>query len=80
MGLACTKCRAAARNAEDQVPAVPAVTIPPLRLHVDRGGVVRAAAQVPSPNFDARPVDAARGLLVDPDEVAHRPRVRAPVA
>ena len=46
------------------MPAVPAVTIPPLRLHVDRGGVVRAAAQVPSPNFDARPAGASITLLV----------------
>jgi AmpD protein len=40
------------------------MTAPPLRLHVDRAGVVRAAAQVPSPNFDARPVDARITLLV----------------
>jgi AmpD protein len=31
---------------------------------VDRGGVVRAAAQIPSPNFDARPADARISLLV----------------
>lgn len=41
-----------------------AVTDPPQRLHVDRDGVVRAAAQVPSPNFDARPADAHISLLV----------------
>ncbi len=41
-----------------------AVTDPPQRLHVDRDGVVRAAAQVPSPNFDARPTDARISLLV----------------
>lgn len=41
-----------------------AVTDPPQRLHVDRDGVVRAAAQVPSPNFDARPADARISLLV----------------
>jgi N-acetyl-anhydromuramoyl-L-alanine amidase len=46
------------------VPAVLAVTAPPLRLHVDRNGVVRAAAQVPSPNFDARPTGARISLLV----------------
>ena len=42
------------------------ITLPerPLRLHVDRDGVVRAAAQVPSPNFDARPADARISLLV----------------
>ena len=40
------------------------MTDPPLRLHVDRAGVVRAAAQVPSPNFDARPADARITLLV----------------
>ena len=46
------------------MPAVLAVTVPPLRLHVDRAGVVRAAAQVPSPNFDARPAGARITLLV----------------
>ena len=46
------------------MPAVLAVTVPPLRLHVDRAGVVRAAAQIPSPNFDARPPDARISLLV----------------
>jgi len=42
------------------------ITMPerPVRLHVDRDGVVRAAAQVPSPNFDARPADARISLLV----------------
>ena len=44
--------------------AVLAVTAPPLRLHVDLAGVVRAAAQVPSPNFDARPAGARITLLV----------------
>jgi AmpD protein len=46
------------------VTAVLAVTAPPLRLHVDRAGVVRAAAQVPSPNCDARPADTRISLLV----------------
>ena len=46
------------------MPAVLAVSVPPLRLHVDRAGVVRTAAQVPSPNFDARPADARITLLV----------------
>jgi AmpD protein len=46
------------------VPAVPKLSAPPLRLHVDRHGVVRAAAQVPSPNFDARPPDTRISLLV----------------
>jgi AmpD protein len=46
------------------VTAVLAVTGPPPRLHVDRDGVVRAAAQVPSPNFDARPADVRISLLV----------------
>jgi N-acetyl-anhydromuramoyl-L-alanine amidase len=46
------------------VPAVLAVSAPPLRLHVARDGVVRAAAQVPSPNFDARPTDVRISLLV----------------
>jgi AmpD protein len=40
------------------------MTAPPVRLHVDRDGVVRSAAQVPSPNFDARPADARITLLV----------------
>jgi AmpD protein len=44
--------------------AVLAVTAPPSRLHVDRAGVVRAAAQIPSPNCDARPADARINLLV----------------
>lgn len=34
------------------------------RLHVDRSGVIRAAAQVPSPNCDARPAGARIWLLV----------------
>jgi N-acetyl-anhydromuramoyl-L-alanine amidase len=46
------------------VPAVLAVGAPPLRLHVDRHGVVRAAAQVPSPNFDTRPEGTRINLLV----------------
>lgn len=46
------------------MPAVLSVSVPPLRLHVDRDGVVRAAAQVPSPNFDARPFDVRVSLLV----------------
>lgn len=41
-----------------------AVTPPPLRLHVDRDGVVRAVAQIPSSNCDARPADARISLLV----------------
>lgn len=44
--------------------AVLAVAEPPPRLHVDRAGVVRAAAQIPSPNFDSRPVEARISLLV----------------
>lgn len=44
--------------------AVLAVTEPPLRLHVDRAGVVRAAAQIPSPNCDERPIEARISLLV----------------
>ncbi len=44
--------------------AVLAVAEAARRLHVDRAGVVRAAAQVPSPNFDARPPDARITLLV----------------
>jgi AmpD protein len=34
------------------------------RLYVDRGGSIRAARQIPSPNCDARPHDAAITLLV----------------
>lgn len=34
------------------------------RLYVDRGGSIRAARQIPSPNCDARPHDAAVTLLV----------------
>jgi AmpD protein len=40
------------------------VGIPTLKLHVDRGGVVRAAAQLASPNCDARPAGAGISLLV----------------
>ena len=36
----------------------------PTRIFVDRAGIVRAAAQVPSPNCDARPEGAAITLLV----------------
>lgn len=36
----------------------------PLRLHVDRCGVVRAAAQIASPNCDARPAGVKISLLV----------------
>src|ERR1700693_1041401 len=50
--------------AEEIVAAVLTVTVSPSRLHVDRAGVVRAAAQVPSPNFDARPADSAITLLL----------------
>jgi N-acetyl-anhydromuramoyl-L-alanine amidase len=35
-----------------------------LKLHVDRGGIVRAAAQIPSPNCDARPPGSRISLLV----------------
>ena len=35
-----------------------------MKLHVDRDGIVRAAAQVPSPNCDARPEGARISLLV----------------
>jgi AmpD protein len=34
------------------------------RLYVDRGGSIRAARQIPSPNCDARPRDAVITLLV----------------
>jgi len=40
------------------------VAIPTLKLHVDRGGIVRAAAQVASPNCDARPAGSGVSLLV----------------
>jgi len=40
------------------------VSIPILKLHVDRGGIVRAAAQIASPNCDARPAGAGISLLV----------------
>jgi N-acetyl-anhydromuramoyl-L-alanine amidase len=36
----------------------------PLKLHVDRAGIVRAAAQIPSPNCDARPPGSRVSLLV----------------
>ena len=36
----------------------------PLKLHVDRAGIVRAAAQIPSPNCDARPTGSRVSLLV----------------
>jgi AmpD protein len=36
----------------------------PTRYYVDTAGVVRSAAQVPSPNFDARPPRARISLLV----------------
>lgn len=39
-------------------------TVLPSRLYVDREGTVRAAAQVPSPNFDARPPRTRISLLV----------------
>jgi len=37
---------------------------PAARISVDRDGIVRAAAQVPSPNFDDRPEGTAITLLV----------------
>jgi N-acetyl-anhydromuramoyl-L-alanine amidase len=40
------------------------VRIPTLKLHVDRSGIVRAAAQIASPNCDARPAGARISLLV----------------
>jgi AmpD protein len=40
------------------------VSISTLKLHVDRSGIVRAAAQIPSPNCDARPVGSPISLLV----------------
>jgi AmpD protein len=40
------------------------VSIPTLKLHVDRNGIVRAAAQIASPNCDARPAGARISLLV----------------
>lgn len=36
----------------------------PTRFHVDRAGVIRSAAQVPSPNFDERPPRTRISLLV----------------
>ncbi len=68
----CTAALEAARRAdpvsaassESAMATVLAVSSPPLRLHVDREGVVRAAAQLSSPNFDARPPDARISLLV----------------
>jgi AmpD protein len=41
-----------------------AVAPPSLKLHVDRGGIVRAAAQIPSPNFDDRPAGVRVSLIV----------------
>jgi N-acetyl-anhydromuramoyl-L-alanine amidase len=41
-----------------------AASAPLVRLYVDREGVVRAAAQISSPNFDVRPADARVSLLV----------------
>ena len=41
-----------------------AVALLPLRLHVDRGGIVRAAAQIASPNCDPRPAGTKVTLLV----------------
>ena len=40
------------------------MALPPLRLHVDRSGIVRAAAQIASPNCDARPAGVKITLLV----------------
>jgi AmpD protein len=40
------------------------VNISTLKLHVDRGGIVRAAAQIASPNCDARPVGGKISLIV----------------
>jgi AmpD protein len=40
------------------------VALSPLRLHVDRSGIVRAAAQIASPNCDARPAGVKITLLV----------------
>jgi AmpD protein len=40
------------------------VSISTLKLHVDRGGIVRAAAQIASPNCDARPAGARISLIV----------------
>lgn len=42
----------------------PVLTAPGSRLHVDRAGIVRAVAQVPSPNSDARPAGVEITLLV----------------
>jgi AmpD protein len=39
-------------------------TLAPPRISVDRAGIVRAAAQIPSPNCDERPERAAITLLV----------------
>lgn len=43
---------------------VPALALPKSRLHVDLAGVIRAVAQVPSPNCDARPAHEPISLLV----------------
>lgn len=40
------------------------MALSPLRLHVDRSGIVRAAAQIASPNCDARPAGVKITLLV----------------
>jgi AmpD protein len=43
---------------------VPALVVTKSRLHVDRGGIIRAVGQVPSPNCDARPDGEQISLLV----------------
>ncbi len=40
------------------------MSISTLKLHVDRSGVIRAAAQIASPNCDERPAGARISLLV----------------
>ena len=40
------------------------MAIASLKLHVDRAGIVRAAAQIPSPNCDARPPGSRISLVV----------------
>ena len=40
------------------------MSISTLKLHVDRAGIVRAAAQIASPNCDARPAGARISLIV----------------
>lgn len=61
------RSNAALNEAADEqiIAAVQPRLVPlPTRYYVDSAGVVRSAAQVPSPNFDARPARAKISLLV----------------